>query len=206
MFVTNDTSLNGFSFTYPPANAKLTNLTFNMEGRLSESITQLTCQLFLQSNSVTAAPQFTSNDFAAGKWTLPVADLAPGPYTALAMAHDNKGRTRLVRENFNLLKKLVVGIQPPKAGGVSASLSGKYLEVGKSYTISATPGRGQIFAFWAEPGGQQLERENHVCHVKQYAVDRELYQQPVTGAGRHLHRAVYRPIRSDPQPTPGLSP
>ena len=156
MFITNDTSLNGFSFTYPPANAKLTNLTFNMEGRLSESITQLTCQLFLQSNSVTAAPQFTSNDFAAGKWTLPVADLAPGPYTALAMAHDNKGRTRLVRENFNLLKKLVVGIQPPKAGGVSASLSGKYLEVGKSYTISATPGRGQIFAFWTGPVASSL--------------------------------------------------
>ena len=97
---------------------------------------------------MTALPQPVNIDPNAAKWTFPVTNLAPGPYTVLAVGYDNKGKHRLVSENFNLLAKLAVGVEPPGAGTVTAGLNGKYLEVGKTYSISATPKAGQVFAFW----------------------------------------------------------
>jgi cyclophilin family peptidyl-prolyl cis-trans isomerase len=147
-FVSEDTSLNGITFTYPPANAELTNEAFSVAGRLPASLifTQMTCQLFLQSNGVTASPQPVTVDPDATKWTFPVSNLTPGSYKILAVGYDSQGNTRLVSENFNLLAKLAVNVQGK--GTVTAGLNGKYLEVGKTYTISATPKSGQIFAFW----------------------------------------------------------
>jgi peptidyl-prolyl cis-trans isomerase A (cyclophilin A) len=149
-FVAENPSLQGMSFTYPPANAMLTNGTFSVAGKLPASLglTQMTCQLFLQSNGVTALPQSAAIDPTATKWTFPVTNLIPGSYKVLAVGYDSKGNARLVSENFNLLAKLSVAVQPPSAGTVTAGLNGKYLEVGKAYNISAKAKAGQIFAFW----------------------------------------------------------
>jgi cyclophilin family peptidyl-prolyl cis-trans isomerase len=149
-FVPEDTSLQGISFTYPPANAMLTNGTFSVAGKLPASlvVTQMTCQLFLQSNGVTALPQSVTLDATGTKWTLPVTNIAPGSYKVLAVGYDNKGNARLVSENFNLLARFSVAVQPPSAGTVTAGLNGKYLQVGKAYNISAKAKTGQIFAYW----------------------------------------------------------
>jgi hypothetical protein len=138
------------TFTYPPANANLTNGTFSVAGTLPASLmfTQMTCQLFLKSNGVTALPQPATLKSTATKWTFPVSNLTPGPYTILAVGYDKAGNARLVSENFNLLSKLAAGVQPPNAGTVTAGLNGQYLVVGKTYSISATPKAGQLFAFW----------------------------------------------------------
>jgi hypothetical protein len=149
-FVPQAASLNGITITYPPANAGLTNGTFSVAGSLpaSQTITQMTCQLFMRSNGVTALPQAAAVNPAATNWTFAVSNLAPGPYTVLAVGYDNKGNTRLVSENFNLLAKLVIGAKPAGAGTVTAGLNGKYLQAGQTYSISATPKAGQLFAFW----------------------------------------------------------
>jgi cyclophilin family peptidyl-prolyl cis-trans isomerase len=149
-FVPQDTSLQGITITYPPANAGLTNGTFNVAGSLpaSQTIKQMTCQLFMRSNGVTALPQAVAVNSAATNWTFAVSNLTPGPYTVLAVGYDNKGNARLVSENFNLLAKLVVGANPAGAGTVTAGLNGKYLQAGATYSISATPKAGQLFAFW----------------------------------------------------------
>jgi peptidyl-prolyl cis-trans isomerase A (cyclophilin A) len=150
-FVPENSSLQGITFTYPPANAMLTNGTFQIAGNLPASLvcTQMTCQLFLQSNGVTAGPQAALLDASAPKWSFPVTNLAPGSYRVLAVGYDNKGHARLVAENFNLLAKLEVGIQGQ--GTVTPGLNGKYLEVGKAYAIAATPKAGQLFAYWSGP-------------------------------------------------------
>ncbi|HUD46070.1 MAG TPA: peptidylprolyl isomerase [Candidatus Baltobacteraceae bacterium] len=150
MFIPEDTSLKGITFTYPPSDAMLTNGTFNVVGRVPASliITQMTCQLFLQSNGVTAAPQPVTIDPAGAKWSLSVSNLTPGPYRVLAVGYDNGGKASLVSENFNLLAKFGVGVQPSSAGTVTSGLNGKYLEVGKRYSIVATPRAGELFAFW----------------------------------------------------------
>ncbi len=150
-FVPENSSLQGLTFTYPPANAMLTNGTFQIAGNLPASLvfTQMTCQLFLQSNGVTAGPQAALLDAAAPRWSFPVTNLAPGSYRILAVGYDNKGNARLVAENFNLLSKLQVNVLGQ--GTVTAGLNGKYLEVDKSYPIKATPKAGQIFAYWTGP-------------------------------------------------------
>jgi cyclophilin family peptidyl-prolyl cis-trans isomerase len=147
-FVPQDTSLTGLAFTYPPANAMLTNATFVVAGKLpaSMAITQLTCQLFLQSNGLTALPQTKAIDSTATDWTFPFTNLTAGSYRILAVGYDNKGNARLVSENFNLLSKLVVKVQGK--GTVTSGLNGKFLEVGKSYPVSCTPKAGQVFASW----------------------------------------------------------
>jgi cyclophilin family peptidyl-prolyl cis-trans isomerase len=149
-FVPDDASLRGITFTYPPASAMLTNGTFNVAGKLPSSLTltQMTCQLFVQSNGVTELPQPVTIDPTGTKWTFPVSKLPPGAYKALALGYDNAGNASLISESFNLLAKLAVGIQPSTAGVVTSGLNGKYLDVGKSYAISAKPKAGQLFAFW----------------------------------------------------------
>jgi len=149
-FVPEDTSLTGIAFTYPLANAMLTNGTFSVAGKLpaSQVFTQMTCQLFLKSNGVTALPQPVTINSAGTEWTFSVSNLIPGPYTVLALGYDKGGKARLVSENFNLLAKMEVGVQPASAGTVTSGLNGKYLEVGKTYSISATAKTGQIFTFW----------------------------------------------------------
>jgi cyclophilin family peptidyl-prolyl cis-trans isomerase len=148
-FAGEDKSLKGIAFTYPSANANVPSNTFNrveVKAPASLSVTQMTCQFFLQSNGVTASPQFLNFDAATKKWTLPVTNFTPGPYVVMAVAYDKEGKSRLVSEKFNLLAKLAVGVQGK--GTVTAGLNGKYLQVGKSYRISATPTAGEVFAFW----------------------------------------------------------
>ena len=149
-FVPEDTSLKGMTITYPPANAGLTNGTFNVAGSLpaGKIVTRMTCQLFLLSNGLTALPQPVALAPAATNWSFPASNLAPGPYTVLAMGYDNKGNARLVSENFNVLAKLTVLTQPPGAGSVTSGLNGKYLQTGISHSITATPASGRLFAYW----------------------------------------------------------
>lgn len=141
-----DTLPAGITFTYPPANAGLTNVAFTVKGRIpdSQSLTQMTCQLFLQSNSVTAAQPVSRN---ATTWSLEVSNLAPGPYTIVLVAYDIEGRSRLVSEKFNLLAKLTV--DTGGLGILTPNLDGKYLIVGKRYAIKVTPKPGHLFASWS---------------------------------------------------------
>jgi cyclophilin family peptidyl-prolyl cis-trans isomerase len=149
-FLPNDISLQGITFTYPPANGRLTNGSFEVAGRLPASLTftQMTCQLFLQSNGATLLPQPVTLDPTAAKWTFPVSNLTAGLYKILAVGYDSEGKGRLISENFNLLARLGVQAQPSTAGVVTAGMNGRFLEVGKSYRISAAPKAGQIFAYW----------------------------------------------------------
>jgi cyclophilin family peptidyl-prolyl cis-trans isomerase len=149
-FIPQDTSLTGITFTYPSANAMLTNASFKVEGRLpaSPAVTQMTCQLFFQSNSVTAL-QPADIDSTGATWSFPVTNLPAGPYSVLATGHDKNGNTRLLSENFNLLARLMVNVKGK--GTVTAGLNGKYLQAYKNYAITATPAAGQAFAFWTGP-------------------------------------------------------
>jgi uncharacterized protein (DUF2141 family) len=149
-FAPENPAVQGLAFTYPPANARLTNDSFSVEGKLpaSQIVTQMTCQLFLQSNGVTSLPQVVNITSSTPKWTFPVTNLTPGSYRVLATAYDNKGRGRLIAENFNLLAKLQTAVEPPGAGTLTTGFSGRYLEVGQPYLIAATAKKGLIFAYW----------------------------------------------------------
>jgi uncharacterized repeat protein (TIGR02543 family) len=147
-FVPNDTSLTGVTITYPPANSRLTVSNIIVEGRLpaSLSVTQMTCQLFVQSNSIMALPQPVS--ISGTKWSLSAANLIPGAYTLVLVASNSAGHSRLVTENFNVLAKLEVKVQPEGSGTVGGGFNGRYLGVGDVYNVSAAPKSGWTFESW----------------------------------------------------------
>ncbi|HEY3860497.1 MAG TPA: peptidylprolyl isomerase [Verrucomicrobiae bacterium] len=147
-FVPSDAALTGIAITYPPANAMLTNGTFLVKGTVphSQVFTRMTCQLFLQSATTNLSPQPVTINATGAGWSFPVSNLTAGPYTIVALATDAKGDSKLVASSFNLLSKLTVNVQG--LGTVTPGMNGKYLQVGKSYSITGTPKPKQIFAFW----------------------------------------------------------
>src|SRR5262249_13896108 len=97
------------AFTYPKANALLTNSALALAGttKPSAAATQIMCQLFLNSNSV-APPVPASLNGAA--WSVPAGiiypghlNLAPGVYTVVATAQNAAGASTLIAENFDVL-------------------------------------------------------------------------------------------------------
>lgn len=136
----------GITFTYPHAGADLTNTNLTLEGKVPASlaVTNLTCQLFIQSSSVTA-PQAVS--ITGANWSATFTNLTPGQYTARLAAYDSQGRNRLISENFNILAQLTLATSGQ--GQILQKWNGKYLLPGKKYAITAVPAKGSIFAYWS---------------------------------------------------------
>ena len=171
------------SFTYPAANAHLTNTALTVEGKTKAAVTatQIVCQLFLNSNSI--APPAVAG-ISNAKWSVEASNLAPGAYTAVA--YTTNGESELISERFDVMARLTVatstnvivpvvldrfGINtniltvasPQDLGNVSLSgvsepfgkpVGGGYLLVGKKATVKAVPKKGYLFAYWTLNGVQ----------------------------------------------------
>jgi cyclophilin family peptidyl-prolyl cis-trans isomerase len=76
----------------------------------SASFPQVTCQLFYQSNSVTAAQAVTFNGLT---WSLNESGLVSGPYTIVVVEVDSTGLEGLVTENFTaVVPQSIITSQP----------------------------------------------------------------------------------------------
>ncbi len=105
----------GLAITSPAAGsrAQTTNAGLTISGTLpsTTTVTQLTCQLFSQSNAVTAALLAGIN---GTNWSVAVSNLVGGPYTIVVVAEDSSGREGLVAENFTaLIAPPIITAQPP---------------------------------------------------------------------------------------------
>jgi len=146
-FISN-TMPGGISFSSPLPNARLTNGTFAIEGKVaaSEGTNQVTvtCQVFSAStsNSVTGEMVITN---ATRAWATPSLPFAPGSYIMQAWAQDARGRSTVISEKFTVLAPLTVIIYGP---GTTSIRNGAYLQVGSTDTITATPHSGQSFLSW----------------------------------------------------------
>jgi cyclophilin family peptidyl-prolyl cis-trans isomerase len=148
-FVSNDLPT-GLAFTYPAANAKLELPTFVATGKAPALTTNVIYQVFSQSSKLAVGPAVSVSPTASGSaqtWSLGVTNLAPGNYTATAVATDSKGRSALISENFDLLARLQIQYQG--LGTVSPNLNGQYLVVGQPYSLKAIAGAGQLFKNWS---------------------------------------------------------
>ncbi|HEX3717732.1 MAG TPA: peptidylprolyl isomerase [Verrucomicrobiae bacterium] len=99
IFISN-TLAKDISFTYPPANSKVTADHFMLTGNISASVVnpQVTCQIFSNGIPVNLAQVATINGTT---WSVPVS-LPQGTYTALAYAFDSSGRQTLASESFKV--------------------------------------------------------------------------------------------------------
>ena len=146
-FISN-TMPGAISFSYPAPNARLTNGTFAIEGKVaaSEGTNQVTvtCQVFSASSSYSVTgPMVISN--AARTWATPSLPFAPGSDVVQAVARDARGRSTVISEKFTVLTPLTVIIY---GSGATSIRNGAYLQVGSTNTITATTKAGQSFLSW----------------------------------------------------------
>ena len=145
-FISN-TMPGAISFSYPAPNARLTNGTFAIQGKVaaSEGTNQLTvtCQVFSASSSYSVTGPMVIN--ATRTWATPSLPFAPGSYIVQAVARDSRGRSTAISEKFTVLAPLTVIIY---GSGTTSIHNGAYLPVGSTNTITATPKAGQSFLSW----------------------------------------------------------
>ncbi len=146
-FVANDLP-KGLAFTYPPANAQIAQASFAATGKASALTTNVTYQLFSQQSDLAVVPA-TIAARGGQAWSVDLTNLAPGNYTAIAVASDSQGRSSLISEKFSLLAPLQIQIQG--LGTVKSNWTGGLI-VGKKYTATAAPGSGQLFDGWNANG------------------------------------------------------
>ena len=117
----------GLAITSPVAGSVViaTNAALTISGTIptSVSVTQLTVQLFFQSNAVTAALPAVIN---GGNWSLAESNLASGPYTVLVEAEDSASDIGLATENFTAQAPPIIISEPTNIAvlsGATATLS-----------------------------------------------------------------------------------
>jgi cyclophilin family peptidyl-prolyl cis-trans isomerase len=112
----------GLAITYPGANAVVnaTNAGLTISGTLptSVTVTEVSVQLFSQSNAVTAALPAVIN---GSNWSLAESDLVGGLYTIEVVAEDSSGQEGLVTENFTAESPPIIISQPTNLTIVSGS-------------------------------------------------------------------------------------
>jgi uncharacterized repeat protein (TIGR02543 family) len=130
------------AFTSPPANARLTNAWVNVEGTASDNIA--VSRVDYQLN---AAPFMTAS--GTTNWSVSL-NLPLGTNVVRVKSFDNAGNVSavvsrsLVYAPVSLLTATVSG-----NGNVSPNLNGQLLDIGTSYTMTATAATGHSFAGWS---------------------------------------------------------
>jgi cyclophilin family peptidyl-prolyl cis-trans isomerase len=103
------------------------NMTISGTFPTSITLSQITCQLFSQSNAVSAPLVATPGLAGTGTWSLDLSDLVSGPYTVVVIAVDSLGREDLVRRDFTAV------VTAPTISSQPASL---IVNAGSSATFS----------------------------------------------------------------------
>jgi peptidyl-prolyl cis-trans isomerase A (cyclophilin A) len=103
----------GLAITSPVANSTVvaTNAALVISGTLpsSGSVTNITVQLFLESNAVMEAESAVIN---GSTWSLAESNLDGGYYTVIAVAEDSAGQQGVATENFTALAPPIIISQP----------------------------------------------------------------------------------------------
>ena len=131
------------TITSPTANQRVSSAVFTIKGTAKDN--GQVAEVWCQANGVWG-PALTTNVWT--NWTAAVT-LLPGTNTVRAYAVDATGNRSLTNAvSFiyavsNRLTLIVTG-----KGTVSPGYSNALLELGKSYTLTATPGAGYLFSNW----------------------------------------------------------
>jgi hypothetical protein len=141
-----DTSRPVLTIVAPTAGQRITTAPADVlvRGRARDDVQVTSVQI--QLNGGAWLPAATGNGYS--NWTATVSPQA-GTNRVRAYAVDssgNKSRTNSVTFDYVVLSTLLLITNGD--GGISRNFEGLTLEVGHSYTVTAVPGPGQIFAGW----------------------------------------------------------
>jgi formylglycine-generating enzyme required for sulfatase activity len=139
--VTTDTTRPTLTITAPLNNARLSNQLYTVTGRARDNVS-VTSVFYQVNNDPWQTASGTTNWSGAATWI-------PGTNTVRAYAVDatgNRSLTNLVRVTYVLLDRL--SVQTIGQGRISPNYSNAVLEIGRSYTVTATPVNGHAFTSW----------------------------------------------------------
>ena len=145
LWLANDLTPPTLSITQPQANQQVTTSTLTVTGTANDDVevAAVWCQL-------DGGPWFQ----AAGgfDWTAVVRLANPGQNTLSAYAVDGSGKFSATNTvHFKYLT--AVTLHASGYGYVSPTYQGQSLVIGKSYTVTAKPGPGDIFVNWTDVAG-----------------------------------------------------
>jgi len=130
--------------TSPLPGQRLSNALFTVTGTARDNLRA--ASVWCQFNNAVWWPPSTPNGWT--NWTMDLA-LAPGTNTVRAYAVDgagNRSPTNRVSFIYVVSDRLLVQATGPCT--LSPNYSNAWLEIGKSYTTTVTPGKGYVFSNW----------------------------------------------------------
>ncbi len=135
-FVPSNTA-KGISFTYPPANARLSTNSFPLKGRIAPSFkpARITCQIFQTNGLGVGSPMTTSGTTT---WSVTATNIPGGIYVVEAAASNEAGMSTIISENFLILP----------CAAVAGTYSGLFIS-----TNNPAPTNSGFLTFTVEPSG-----------------------------------------------------
>jgi uncharacterized repeat protein (TIGR03803 family) len=152
IFRLSDTNPPTLSITAPTAGQRWSNSVFTVAGTAADNVS--VANVFCSVNNSAWETASTANHWT--NWTAQV-PLTPGTNTITAYAMDDSGNlstTGKVLLDFVVTNQLVVQTAGP--GTISPNYSNAWLEIGRSYSMTATVTAGKGFAFTNWTGGTGL--------------------------------------------------
>ena len=140
---------NNIAFTYPPANAVLSNGTFNITGTISNVTSPpvtVTCQIYSTTTYKEAGSPLTNigtTNLGTTNWSVPVRNLPADSYVVEVTAVDSAGNSTAINEKFSVVNFMPLKLIILGNGTVSPVTNGEMLLVGTNFEVTATPGSGR---------------------------------------------------------------
>jgi hypothetical protein len=141
-----DTTKPTVAISSPAAGAKVPTNAVTVLGTASDNLAVALVQFRLENSAGTNDYQ---DAIGTNKWTAIVTNLIPGPNTVRVRAYDTSSNLSLtVARMFNYVLTSPLDLSTTGNGYVSPNYSNSLLEIGATYTLTATPRTGSLFSNW----------------------------------------------------------
>jgi hypothetical protein len=150
------------TFKSPAAGAKVTNSTVTVTGTASDNTRVALVQYRLENATGTNAYQDATG---TNNWSAIVTNLLPGLNRVRVLAIDTSSNVSAgVARSFTYVIVSPLTLNTNGFGRISPNLNGKLLDVGSTYTVTATPGAGYLFAGWTNDVVSDKARLTFLMH------------------------------------------
>ncbi len=134
------------SISSPALNGRVTNDTIVVTGKASDNVAVTLVEARLEN-------EFETSDYipadGTANWSVALAGLVPGTNTIRVRAHDAANEPTEVTRTVVYVEVSPISLVVNGSGTVKPLIDGALLDVGKSYTVQATPVRGNEFTGWS---------------------------------------------------------
>lgn len=141
-----DTQAPKVTISSPAAGAKVTNSTAVVQGTATDNIAVAFVEYHLENANGTNGYQLATG---TNSWTATVTNLIAGTNTVRVRATDTSGNVSVpVARSFQYVIVSPLTLTTNGSGTVTPALNGQLLQIGSTYTVTAKPLTGHIFAGW----------------------------------------------------------